>query len=221
VVRKTEHVNMLRMVHMVNPDFFPNEIVNTIRPNPRMLGNIKAEEAKEIEALWDTSLRDEKESITFELFGHMDGVQFNNSGSMRSIKPILNKIAAVRNSEKRYVFPSSMPVFLTGISQTKGDPMDDVLEDLVQDLKELSSDTNPPIGAIMCEVKCMICDAPQRGDCKGIVRWNGTKGCERCTQSGIHRNGRMLFLKLDAELRVMENWPLYGPPENPRDQPQV
>lgn len=206
-VHRQEHVDMLRRVHMFKPDLFPNAVVNAIKPDRRL----DEFDAVVDPSVWDTTTRDEpKEPVIFEIFGHIDGVAIFKNSAQASVKPILNKITAVRNSKCRVKLPAYSPVFLTGMFHGKNEDIDDLCDDYFNELLDLKWD-NPrkADSPILVELRCMICDAPQRADCKATSRWNGYQPCERCKQQGEIVDRVMTIPKVNAPPRLDEEWEAY------------
>jgi len=56
------------------------------------------------------------------------------------------------------------------------------------------------------KIRCVICDSPALSYVKSIKSFNGYFGCSKCIQEGDYSNHRMLFLKVDANLRTDENF---------------
>lgn len=60
---------------------------------------------------------------------------------------------------------------------------------------------------------CMICDAPQRQECKGIKSHNGYYACERCVIKGTWIEGAgVRWLELGKRPRTDEFWERYKRP---------
>lgn len=207
VIFRLQHLDWLRRVHILRPTLFRNSVINTIRPNPE---RDEFDYCSDL-SLWDTRFRPEpEEAVVFEIYGHIDGVEIFNNSDSPSIKPILNKLAAVKNTSGtvRLQFPSEMPVFLTGIYRGAKEGFYNFTEQYSDELKamKLKADT---VRDFYCELVCMICDMPQRVECKGTTSWSGFNGCERCIQKGESLPGKMLFPKIDAPRRLDSEWDLY------------
>ena len=57
---------------------------------------------------------------------------------------------------------------------------------------------------------CMICDTPQRHECKGIISHTGYYACERCTLRGESIGGAVRFnAEHGTRPRTDKLWPLY------------
>jgi len=96
---------------MFAPDFFPNSIVEALRPDPKIEPFDDFADA----SVWSTEGRSASiEPVTFDLIGHIDGVEMFKNSVVSSVKPILNKISRIRNSKRQIRIPHTMPVFLTG-----------------------------------------------------------------------------------------------------------
>jgi len=91
--------------------------------------------------------------------------------------------------------------------------MDDLVDDYFRDLAELNQEKNPDQDFFV-QLRCMVCDAPQRAECKSVIGQGGYNSCERCIQRGIRiprKKGHVTALPdLNAPLRTMENWTTYG-----------
>jgi len=194
---------------LVYPNLLPNFLVQKLQPDP-------SEEAdKYVDcSIWSTVGRPEpEEKITMEIFGHMDGVQIFKSSAVSSVKPILSKISAIRNSSGsvRVQLPSKMPVFLVGIYHGAGCSMEDLVKDYFDELDAMKPGKDPS-QPFYVELVCMICDAPQRSDCKFTPRWNGYKSCERCIQDGerVDKEGSktkvMIYPLMNQPLRKDKDW---------------
>lgn len=60
------------------------------------------------------------------------------------------------------------------------------------------------------ELKAMICDTPQRADCKGVKGHTGFNACERCEVKGKSIGGTVCFPELDATARSDGTWASYS-----------
>lgn len=56
----------------------------------------------------------------------------------------------------------------------------------------------------------MICDTPQRADCKGVKGHTGFNACERCEVKGKSVGGTTCFPELDGAERTDETWDDYS-----------
>lgn len=75
------------------------------------------------------------------------------------------------------------------------------LKNFVIELKEILKQKYR-VNVVTCEfkVECFICDAPARAMILGIIQYNGTKGCGKCTVEG--KGKPVVFLESDCPLRT-------------------
>ena len=59
---------------------------------------------------------------------------------------------------------------------------------------------------IRIKTDCIVCDAPARAMVKCVKGHAGYYACDRCTQKGDYREGRVIFPELDAELRTNDSF---------------
>lgn len=87
------------------------------------------------------------------------------------------------------------------------------MKDFVNDLVRLADKQRSKL-SFTVDLKAMICDAPQRAECKGVKLQTGYYCCERCKVKGNKiGNGNMHFPSFDDEARTDENWWDYYTPE--------
>lgn len=99
--------------------------------------------------------------------------------------------------------------FLASIYCGTGKPpnLDAFLAPFVEEMQTLSTDGVLIKGRFVTVVlQAVICDAVARSFLKCIKSHNGYYGCERCTQKGTHRESRLLFLDLDADLHTNQSF---------------
>lgn len=205
VISRLTHVEWLRRAHILKPTLFRNSVIEAIRPRPEL---DEYDYCSDL-SVWDTRDRPEpEEAVVFEIYGHIDGVKIFENSENGSIKPILNKLSAVRCGETRLCLPSEMPVFLTGIYRGKKEGFYNFTKQYSDELRTMKPN-NGTDRDFYCELVCMICDQPQRAECKGITNFNGNNGCERCIQKGEHLGGKMIFSDTNAPLRLDQEWESY------------
>lgn len=64
------------------------------------------------------------------------------------------------------------------------------------------------------DLKAMICDTPQRAECKAIKGHGGFHACERCEVKGARVNGVTCFADLDQKARSDATWDEFSVNEN-------
>lgn len=221
LVAKWQYINTIRSIFVLFPELVPAELQELIRPQ-------KGEEYdKDLLKYWASLSKKQPEdndpssrasssarSLVLQIHGHIDGVQwFINSTQPQGV-PILARLVGIRDevSGESVKIPTLDP-FVVGVMQKyqKTDTKKFV-SDFVNELKTLS-DRRLSNLSFKVELVCMICDAPQRAECKGIVGATGYYACERCVVAGEHYAGSMRYPELDKRLRKDEAWEDYDKPE--------
>jgi hypothetical protein len=91
------------------------------------------------------------------------------------------------------------------------------VKDFVDDLVRLEDKKKSGL-TFTVKLTSMICDAPQRSECKGIKAQTGFYCCERCKVKGIKPNNKQgtTYADFNAEKRTDEEWWNYYQEEPPR-----
>ena len=218
LVNKWQYIKTMRVVHTLFPEVIPNEIMEIIRPQP-------GEECDtEMLKFWTQNPpkpHDEGErDIILNIHAHIDGVQwFANSTQSKGV-PILGRLISMTDSISGMTvkIPELDPFVIGVLHVLKSTNTKEFVKDFVEELRELLF---PDISGVSFTVRlvALICDAPQRAECKGIVFFNGYYSCERCKVKGesIEVNGSkkkvIRFPDLDCELRNDDEWATYKIPE--------
>ena len=138
-----------------------------------------------------------------EISFNLDGLPIFKS-SASSLWPFLCCI----HIEPQVVFPVALTY-----GQSK--PTDlEFLNESISEIKEvLEHGVQVKDATVHCKLRAVICDAPAKSFAKAIKQFNGHYGCDRCDQKGDHRNGRMLFHKVDnLHMRTDESFRLQQQP---------
>ncbi|KAI2647722.1 Tolloid-like protein 2 [Labeo rohita] len=85
---------------------------------------------------------------------------------------------------------------------SKPQSLSEYLNNLICELKSMSTGFVVNGKTFFLTVSSVICDAPARAFVKGIKSHNGYSGCDKCVQPGIYINNRMTFPELDANVRT-------------------
>lgn len=218
LVNKWQYIKTMRTVHTLFPEVIPNEIMEIIRPQP-------GEECdREMLKFWTQNPpkpHDEGErDIVLNIHGHIDGVQwFANSTQSKGV-PILGRLISMTDSiSGTTVKIPDLDPFVIGVlhvlttTNTK-----EFVKDFVEELRELLF---PEVSGVSFTVRmvALICDAPQRAECKGTVFFNGYYSCERCKVKGeamvVPGTGKKVvrFPDLECDLRSDDEWATYKMPE--------
>lgn len=80
------------------------------------------------------------------------------------------------------------------------------VKDFVDDLVRLEDKKRSGL-SFTTELKAMICDGPQRAECKGIKSQTGYYCCDRCKTKGIKiGQGNVHFPEFNAKKRKESEW---------------
>ena len=82
------------------------------------------------------------------------------------------------------------------------------MKDFVKELA-LLADLRRSELSFSVKMTAMICDSPQRVECKGIKSFSGFYSCERCEVKGEKVNNTTCFANLDEPARTDEKWDSY------------
>lgn len=147
---------------------------------------------------------------------NIDTAKLNEDNIADSITPILGRIHSVQSNASegtRILLDTS--VFIIGFYVGKGAP-DDIggfLCKLIRELCRLS-----PLNAdVSCtggreftaSIRCIIADSPMRCYLKRTKFYTGYYACDRCIQKGERINGAILYPRVDAPLRIDEDFLSY------------
>lgn len=135
---------------------------------------------------------------TLTLHINIDGLPLFISTSV-NVWPILGLVKE---------FPLKEP-FIIGIYCGKSKPtsVDEFLNDFIQEMKSVLA-SGVVHNNILFKVRlaAIICDAPARSFIKCIKGHSGYSACERCTEYGVHVDGRVTFPNIRAPLRSDESF---------------
>jgi hypothetical protein len=149
--------------------------------------------------LADVSYDLQQSKNEIELHVNIDGLPLFKSSPL-SVWPILCSF-----SYNMQLGQKPFPVALFCGLKKPGDL--EFLSDFIAESKALSSDGfDYNKTRLFVKIVGIVCDAPAKAFIKGIVQFNGTYGCDRCTHKGEYSEGRMLFLRTDAVLRTDESF---------------
>ena len=85
----------------------------------------------------------------------------------------------------------------------KPNSVDEYFQDFIQEMSEIQADGLSHNGRVYhISVGGFICHKPARSFVKCVKGHSGTYGCDKCTQSGVHIDGRMTFPVIRAPLRT-------------------
>ena len=155
-----EHVTQFRRIHLICPELLPQVFIEAMKPRN---GD---EFEKDIAATWTfENVGFDREPVHVTIHVNIDGVQwFKNSKTKGT--PILGRIHSISNSKHCIKIPNGKP-FIIGVFMQSGKcNVQDFVSDFIQELRELVESTEDRPFSV--KLKCMICDAPQRSELKGI-----------------------------------------------------
>lgn len=161
VVHWYEHVTQFRRIHLICPELLPHVFIQAMKPR-------NGDEFEEdIAKTWNFgNVGSDREPVRVAIHVNIDGVQwFKNSKTKGT--PILGRIHSISNSKHCIKIPQAKP-FIIGVFMQWGKcNVQDFVSDFIQELiKLLESTEDRPFSV---ELTCMICDAPQRSELKGII----------------------------------------------------
>lgn len=220
LVSKWQYIKAMRVVHTLFPDVIPDEILAIVKPQPG------EESDKELLKHWARNppkpYEGAERKIVFNIHGHIDGVQwFTNSTQSKGV-PILGRLVSIADLEsgKTIKIPELDPFVIGVLHVLKTTNTHEFVKDFVTELRELLF---PDIAGLSFQVKmtALICDAPQRAECKGITFFNGYSSCERCIVKGEQvvqeksKNKKKIvrLTELDCALRKDADWDKYRKPD--------
>ena len=209
LVARWQYLNTMRIVYTIFPEMVPREIYEAICPQQGEEFDVDL--MKHWRALpKPPAMEDDARQLVLLLHGHMDGVQlFTNSIRSKGV-PILSRLVGIRDdvTSESVKIPTLDP-FVVGTMQVhRKTNTKQFVKDYVQELRILE---NPHLSGLSFRVElvCMICDAPQRQECKGIIGHTGYYACERCRTKGISFDGAVRFPELNKRRRKDEDWKKY------------
>ena len=159
-----EHVTQLRRLHLICPEMLPQIFLDNIRPR----NGDDFEKHKERD--WNFRAfhpDDTTEPVCVKIHVNIDGVQWFQNSKTKGV-PILGRIHSIENSTRCIKFPKPGKPFIIGVlKQSSKCDVQDFISDFINELRELKKPTESRNFSV--ELACMICDAPQRCELKGII----------------------------------------------------
>lgn len=188
LVEKWKYLSTMRLIYALFPELIPLEIYDAIGP--------KAGEEYDKKMLlhWDSLPKPSEEiregsderDLVLQIHGHIDGVQWFRNSIVSKATPILGRLVGIKDraSGKSIKIPTLDP-FVIGVMQSKNKvDTKEFVKDFVEELVHLSDPSRSKL-SFTVEMTAMVCDAPQRSECKGITSFGGYYGCERCVTKGV------------------------------------
>lgn len=173
MVEKVRYRELLRRIHLYDPEFLPPHVVEAIRPLSASNNH-----------LWQPG-PGQSGSIVFLLHMSSDGVSpFKTNAS--SVRCVMASVEGLHNpvTNKTIKLPNSPP-FLVGVYKGEQKSDDVVLLPAVEELEYLTYNGPPQDGRqIFIQTTAWIADAPERSAVLGTINAGGTVSCPRCTQEG-------------------------------------
>jgi len=157
---------------------------------------------------------------------NIDGVEWEKSNNYK-VLPTLGRLAYISRNGIEVRIPKADP-FIIGVYRGKsGYTAQQVCEDFVKEMVSLQVGSTS--GGFTVRLRCMICDAPQRAELKGIIGHTGYAQCERCighakriphpTKKG--KNGKsieyMTYPTIGQPPRTDFKWQQYKETDHPDD----
>jgi len=146
---------------------------------------------------------DQCTSKKFYLSVNIDGMPlYNSSSSCYTTYPILVKpmIPEIKG------FPTivlCVGIYCSNKFDSKNMPDTEIfLSDFIRDIKELQNGLITKKGEIKMVLGPFICDAPIRSALKEIIGHCGYSSCERCTEYGDYKFGRVVFPGIHSRKRT-------------------
>ena len=131
---------------------------------------------------------------TIEIQVNVDGLPLFKS-SNEQFWPILGRLT---QSDK-------LKPFIIGLFSGKSKPseVEEFLHDFVEEMLHLqASGLEHSSHTYNISIANFVCDTPARAYVKSVKSHTGYSGCDKCTQAGEHRSGRMTFPETEAPLRT-------------------
>lgn len=209
LLKKWQYLMTMRTVLAIFPELVPPEIRLEIGPQPGEeydMGLLK--HWYSLPPPPDQTNR----RLVLLMHGHTDGVNlYQNSVQSKGV-PILGTLVGIvdEQSGESVKIPTLDPFLIGALkSATSKTNTKKFTKDFVKELVRLGDRTKSGLSYTV-KLICMICDTPQRAECKGITSFMGYFACERCVVRGIKPPGGMMkFPDLDKRLRKDEHWPRY------------
>jgi len=208
LIFRWEYLMTMRIVVSLFPEFVPPEIRQAIGPQ-------KGEELDpEVLKHWfslpsaPTEDPNNPRQLVLLIHGHIDGVQWLINSTQPKGVPILGRLVGIKEevSGDKIKIPTLSPFVIgTLLPMRKKVNTKKFVKNFVEELAELNSPQRSGL-SFKVQLVCMICDAPQRAECKGIIGHGGYYACERCIVKGKRVAGAVRYLKLNARLRTDAEW---------------
>jgi hypothetical protein len=208
LIYRWEYLMTMRIVVSLFPEFVPPEIRQAI--GPQKGEELDPEVLKHWFSLPSAPPEDPNNprQLVLLIHGHIDGVQwFVNSTQPKGV-PILGRLVGIKEevSGDKIKIPTLSPFVIgTLLPSRKKTNTKKFVMDFVEELVELNSPQRSGL-SFKVQLVCMICDTPQRAECKGIIGHGGYYACERCVVKGEHIAGAVRYLDLNARLRTDAEW---------------
>ena len=219
LVSKWHYLMSWRIVVALFPDFVPIEIRMAIGPQPGE--EYDAGFLKHWHAL-PAPDPNNKRDLVLLLHGHIDAVMwFMNTLQSKGV-PILSTLVGIMDEKtgEGVKMPTLDPFIVGTLKLERKTNTKDFTKDFVKELAILADPAKSGLSFKVLLV-CMICDTPQRSECKGIIGHGGYYACERCVVRGVTTPGNSVvkYPDLDQRLRTDDQWPQYLMPDDPRADP--
>jgi hypothetical protein len=206
VVDKWHYLNTMRIVLALFPEMIPPEIRESIGPQPGEEYDVGLQKRWLSLPQVDPEM---KRELVLLIHGHIDGVDwFKNTNKSKGV-PILGRLVGIRDdaSGESIKIPTLNPFVIGTLNVAKPTNTKDFVEDYVLELKRLADPGRSGL-SYKVQLVCMVCDTPQRAECKGTIAHSGYYACERCLTVGEQIDG-VKFPDIDARPRTDADWHEY------------
>jgi len=207
VIDRWHYLNTMRTVVSLFPEMVPPEIREAV--GPQLGEEYDVGLRKRWLSLPEVDPQMHRELVLL-LHGHIDGVDWYKNTNKSKGVPILGRLVGIRDdaSGASIKTPNLKPFVVGAMKLARATNTKDFVEDFVHELAKLA---NPARSGLSFKVQlvCMVCDTPQRAECKGTVGHSGYYACERCVTHGQHIEESRKFPQIDALPRTDANWDTY------------
>ena len=221
MVEKVKHKELLRRVHLLNPNIFPQTVLDAIRPSTDEITGL-------VGSLTDPNIWESTAAtapcVVFRIQASSDGVTpFKTEAS--SVRCIMGCLESVHSPHLGVTVPvPDSPPFLIGIYKGKEKKSDLILQTVVDEFLSLAP--NGSQSQVFCELSSWVADAVEKSAVCGILATAGKASCPKCTQLGTKApsqwqqenfsrkklegvSNHMYFPDVDFTLRKDTDWPRY------------